>query len=1193
MKKLLLLCILLVASTVAAIDVYIDSNNKLQKIEGFGASGAFGEWNFREHNDFEELVELGFNQLGLDIFRIQNRYNHVGSNPVWQQGMLGAKSIINEAEEVTGRDIKVLMSAWSPPASLKSNATQQNGGTLASDSNGFRYDDYAQWWLDGYLTYSNNNIDVDFISIQNEPQYSADWNSCLFDASEGGGNAGYDKAFEAVWQKFATSLGSHAMPRMVAPEHHNTTTNILQNYIDALGPHYDRIYGFAHHLYKGDVFRNPDVANTEFAALTNLLYKPLFQTEYGKSNSVDNAITRKLNLARLMHNSLTIENVSAYFYWGLWWPADDGRGLINLPSGNSSTYEIMPEFYAFKHYSAFIHADWRRLGLSVSNGNIDVSAYASADRTKMSVVIVNDDGWSKTINLAVDNTTLSGGTIYQSTATLDCANLGSYVPGSAITVPANSITTLDLNTAVVAAPPNPNILMIAIDDLRPQLRTYGHPQMVTPHLDELAQEGYQFNRAYCQQGVCGPSRASIMTGLRPDTTLAYKYNDDFRSTIPWAYTIPMTLSEHGYYSTGIGKIFHVISGSNDPLSWEYSWLQGGGSYGGTSAAYQNSTDAPDSMRDHDVATKAVAKLGELKNQQPFFYGVGFVRPHLPFVAPDEYWDLYDLADLVGPERDSEPVDGLSYSYEGWNELRGYGGMPSSGAVSSIQEQNLIHGYYACVSFVDDQVGRLMDALEVQGLASNTIIVVWGDHGYHLGNHGQWCKHSNFELDARIPLIVKVPWMPGAEKSDALVEALDIYPTLLDLCGVEKPAHLQGESFLPVLQNPSLKGSNEAVSQYPRNGQSVMGYSLRTDRYRYTEWIQKTTGSLLAREIYDHFLDPMEHTNVLSSTDAAVLSELSSQLAPYIGGAYVAGSSDAVSFTDFLNSAGAQAGTDIISNGEFTSGTASWSSQGGATLSNPSTDAALGSDPCVRISNITGGNVYDDKFLQTVGYEAGKAYTVRFSARASSDRQIRLIWLPPGLYQYNNNVLVENPVLTTAAQTFEFDVNPAATVANAQLQFQVGSFNGSAADVYIDSVQIIEGGAATGGLSGANALAYADPDGDGLDNVTEYAFNFNPTSNDVHKLESMAGASGLPTMQLDEAGAEPVFSIDYVRRKDARQVQYVAEFTDSLTQNWNASSGGESVTDAVDPAWEIVSVEDAEPVSSNTARFGRVRVLLNP
>ena len=1193
MKKMVLLLLLMIASIATAIDVNIDANNKLQKIEGFGASGAFGEWNFREHDDFEELVELGFNQLGLDIFRIQNRYNHVGSNPVWQQGMLGAKSIINEAEAVTGRDIKVLMSAWSPPASLKSNGTQQNGGTLASDSNGFRYDDYAQWWLDGYLTYSNNNIEVDYISIQNEPQYLAEWNSCLFDASEGGDNAGYDKAFETVWQKFATSLGTHAMPRMVAPEHHNTTTNILQAYIDALGPHYDRIYGFAHHLYKGDAFRDPDVANTEFAALTNLLYKPLFQTEYGKSNSVDNAITRKLNLARLMHNSLTIENVSAYFYWGLWWPADDGRGLINLPSGNSSTYEIMPEFYAFKHYSAFIHSDWRRLDVSVSNGAMDVSAFSSADGSKMSVVIVNDDEGAKTLDMAFENTTLSGGTIYQSTATLDCANIGSYVPGAAITVPAHSITTLDLDAVTVAVPSQPNILMIAIDDLRPQLRTYGHPQMVTPHLDELAQEGYQFNRAYCQQGVCGPSRASIMTGLRPDTTLAYKYNDDFRSTIPWAYTIPMTLSEQGYYSTAIGKIFHVISGTNDPLSWEYSWLQGGGSYGGTSAAYQNSTDAPSSMRDHDVATKAVAKLGELKNQQPFFYGVGFVRPHLPFVAPDEYWDLYDVNDLVGPERDSEPVDGLSYSYEGWNELRDYGGMPSSGPVSSLQEQNLIHGYYACVSFVDDQVGRVLSALEAEGLASNTIVVVWGDHGYHLGNHGQWCKHSNFELDARIPLIVKVPWMPGAVKSDALVEALDIYPTLLDLCGLEQPSHLQGESFVPLLQNPLLKGPEEAVSQYPRSGQSVMGYSLRTDRYRYTEWVQQSTGNVVAREIYDHFLDPMEHTNVLSTTDATVLSELSNQLAPYIGGSYVPNPSTAESFTAFLSSAASQPGTDLSTNGEFTSGTTGWSLQGGATLSNPSTDAALGSDPCVRISSITGGNVYNDKFLQTVGYEADKTYTVRFSARASSSRQIRVIWLPAGSGQYSNNILVENPTLTTTAQTFEFEVNPHVTVADAELQFQVGTFSGSAADVFIDSIQIVEESGLTGGLSGADALAYADPDGDGVDNITEYAFNLHPASNDVHAVEPTGGASGLPAIRLDDEGAEPVFYLDYVRRKDARQVQYVVEFADNLTQDWDASSGSESVSDAVDPSWEMVRVEDAEAVSSNTARFGRVRILLRP
>ena len=541
------------------------------------------------------------------------------------------------------------------------------------------------------------------------------------------------------------------------------------------------------------------------------------------------------------------------------------------------------------------------LDVTISNGNIDLSAFASPDRTKMTAIIVNDDnGLRRLILVWIIRQYLEEPFISQQIRwTVLISEV--LLQEDTLTIPPNSITTLDLNTTTVSAPENPNILMIAIDDLRPQLRTYGHPQMVTPHLDELAQEGYQFNRAYCQQGVCGPSRASIMTGLRPDTTLAYKYNDDFRSTIPWAYTIPMTLSENGYYSTAIGKIFHVIDGGNDPMSWEYSWLQGGGSYGGTSAAYQDSSNAPSSMRDHDVATKAVAKLGDLKNQQPFFYGVGFVRPHLPFVAPDEYWDLYNPSDLVYPERDTEPVNGLSYSYEGWNELRSYGGMPQSGAVTANQEQNLIHGYYACVSFVDDQVGRLMDALESEGLASNTIVVVWGDHGYHLGNHGQWCKHSNFELDARIPLIIKVPWMPGATKSDALVEALDIYPTLLDLCGVEKPSHLQGESLVPLLQNPASEGPSEAVSQYPRNGQNIMGYSLRTDRYRYTEWVAKGTGSVQAREIYDHFLDPMEHTNVLSSTDSAVLSNLSSQLEPYIGGEYSTASSNAESLTSFLSS----------------------------------------------------------------------------------------------------------------------------------------------------------------------------------------------------------------------------------------------------------------------------------------------------
>ena len=1202
MRNLLLYTMITIAFAFESfgLTVNVDANNRLQKMEGFGASGAFGEQSLRLHNDFEEIVEVAFNDLGLDLYRIQNRYNHLNTNPPWQQGWLGSKEILAEAESVTGRDIKVLMTAWGPPANLKSNNSITNGGTLAMSGGSYRYDDYAQWWLDGFNYYNNNGVEVDYVSIQNEPQYLATWASCILDPTEGNGNAGYDKAFETVWQKFATTFGKSAMPRFVAPEHQSTGVSKMNEYVDALGPHYDRIYAFAHHLYSGNAYQNPDVLNADFTSLTNLLYKPLFQTEYGKANTVDDDITRKLNLAKLMFNALTIENVSAYFYWGLWWTTDDGEGLIYLPSGNSSTYQLLPEYYAFKHYSAFVHEGWRRLDVDTSDGNLHASAFSSPNRDKMSVIIVNDDTWAKQWDFNFDNTTVSGGTIYQSTATNNCENIGSFTPGSSLVFPPKSITTLDLDTTTIAAPSNPNILMIAIDDLRPQLRTYGHPQMVTPNLDELAQEGYQFNRAYCQEGVCGPSRASIMTGLRPDTTLAYKYNDDFRSTVPWAYTIPMSLSDNGYYSTGIGKIFHVINGGNDPLSWEYSWLQGGGSYGGNSAAYQNSANAPSSMRDHDVATKAVAKLADLKNQQPFFYGVGFVRPHLPFVAPDEYWDLYDVSDLVTPEMDDEPINGLNYSYEAWNELRTYGGMPASGPVTANQEQNLIHGYYACVSFVDAQVGRLMEALESEGLASNTIVVVWGDHGYHLGNHGQWCKHSNFELDTRIPMIIKVPWMPGATKSDALVEALDIYPTLMELCGIEQPSHLQGESLVPLLQDPSLVGPAEAVSQYPRSGQNVMGYSLRTDRYRYTEWIQKNTGNLLDREIYDHYLDPMEHTNVISTTDSAVLDSLSTQLAPYIGGPYAASQPSAESLTSFLSSFST---TSVVSS------------------------AGLGDDPLLKldVADSASANIYAAQMWQEIGYENGETYTLTFSARAEEERNMRVIWL----LNWNNQVWRTNPdlILTTEAQTYTYTFTANDSQPTAKLRFQVGlgSVGVAGTDVYIDSVSItksdgtelVTNGEFTSGstgwsksnityvplssdsagvpvvspaLTGAQLLYTADPDGDGLDNATEYAYNLDPSTNDVHSLDDNQ-RSGLPVSYIDQPGDS--FSVDYVRRKDSDAIQYVPEFTDSLEQSWDADNINVSLVDTSDPEWEIVRASDPESMSTNSSRFGRVRVIFNP
>ena len=239
------------------------------------------------------------------------------------------------------------------------------------------------------------------------------------------------------------------------------------------------------------------------------------------------------------------------------------------------------------------------------------------------------------------------------------------------------------------------------------------------HLDGLAKKGILFESAYVQAPVCGPSRASIMTGMRPDTTGAYDFDSDFRLTMPWAITLPMKLSENGYRSEAIGKIYH--GSVNDSLSWDSPHSAGGGLYGssvggnGNQMGFESYTGEEDALRDGTVAGVAVSNLASLKNQQPFFYGVGFVRPHLPFVAPQSYWDKYYVSDLEFPEMDNEPVNALSYSYSGWAELRnGYAmtPIPSSGPVSTSVEQNLIHGYYACVSYVDTQIGRLLDALDL-------------------------------------------------------------------------------------------------------------------------------------------------------------------------------------------------------------------------------------------------------------------------------------------------------------------------------------------------------------------------------------------------------------------------------------------------------------------------------------------------
>lgn len=1192
--------------------VIIDAGDRKQKIEGFGASGAWQEASLNNHNNRDEIISKAFDELGLDIFRIQNKYQHITNNvngtltyqpTVWINALTDIKDVIDEAESVTGRDIKILMSAWSPPARLKSNGRRDDGGTgdsgtLSSNGSGYQYDEYAQWWFDAYTFYNNQGLDVDYISIQNEPSYDATWNSCRFDPTETQSHAGYNIAFEKTWQKFATELGTQQMPKMIAPEHQNLSGNTYANYIDALGPHYNRIYGYGHHLYQ-----NLNNINSDLLSAKKYDYKPIFQTEYGVDSSANDDITRKLNLATLIHNSFTIENLSAYFHWALWWPSPDGESLIDIPSGNNSTYTLLPEYYAFKHFSAFIHADWRRLETLTTSNDLLISAYASGDRSQMTVVIVNDSNSSENLNLNFVDATVTGGSIYRSDVSNDCVLQGSFSLGDEVSIPSKSITTVTMNTQPPSVVTTPNILFIAIDDLRPQLRCYDEPQMKTPYFDQLAKDSYLFTRAYCQQGVCGPSRASIMTGMRPDTTGAYDFDSDFRLTMPWAITLPMKLSENGYRSEAIGKIYHGTV--NDSLSWDSPHSAGGGLYGssvggnGNQMGFESYTGEEDALRDGTVAGVAVSNLASLKNQQPFFYGVGFVRPHLPFVAPQSYWDKYDVSDLEFPEMDNEPVNALSYSYSGWAELRnGYAmtPIPSSGPVSASVEQNLIHGYYACVSYVDTQIGRLLDALDAEGLAENTIIVLWGDHGFHLGDHGQWCKHSNFELDARVPLIVKVPWMEGAQRIDSLVELLDVYPTLMELCGIEAPEEIQGQSLVSLMQSPDSLGPNEAVSQYPRG--NVMGYSIRTDRYRYTEWRNTAAsgGAVVGREIYDHILDPNENTNIAT---------------------VVTGGSGEI--------------VNLITNGEFDNGDTGWTEVGSSTLSIISSDSQLGSDPLAQITNITGANVYNNKLVQTIAYEAGKTYTIELTARASSNGHgIRVIWLPPGSNQYNNNIMVENPTLTTSAQTLTYSgIVAGTTVSDAQLQIQVG---GATSDVYIDSVRIYEtggsstteqhpaiaslsaqltpyiGGAykigagsgdslatvlANAGLTGNDALFNADPDGDGIDNLTEYALNMSLTQADRSLLDAVSSSSGLPIPAIVEENDNSILAIEYMRRKGADEIIYQPEFGSDLpNDDWSSTTGDETITN-IDSDWERVRVEDVSSGATNSSRFGRLRLIFNP
>jgi len=424
----------------------------------------------------------------------------------------------------------------------------------------------------------------------------------------------------------------------------------------------------------------------------------------------------------------------------------------------------------------------------------------------------------------------------------------------------------------------PNVLFIAVDDLRPQLGCYGHKQMISPNIDRLGAEGVLFTRSYCNVPVCGASRASLLTGVRPKRDRFVGYDTWAEKDLPGALSIGKHFKGHGYHTISNGKVFHHSRDCHDSWS-EDAWRPTGAwrdyqlkenaeiaakSPKHAGPPYEAADVADNAYYDGKIAEKGISDLRRLKKMgKPFFLAMGFLKPHLPFNAPQKYWDLYKRDEIDLADNPFRPKGAPDAAIHNWGELRAYHGIPAKGRLSDEMARSLVHGYYACVSYTDAQIGRVMDELERLGLRDNTIVILWGDHGWNLREHGLWCKHCNFETSLHSPLLIAGPRIPTGVKTSALTEYLDIYPSLCELCDLPIPGHADGKSFVPLLENPNRSWRKAVFSRY-FNGDSVI-----TDRYLYTEW-QRKSGDRYARMLYDHKVDPNENTNISERPENAAL-----------------------------------------------------------------------------------------------------------------------------------------------------------------------------------------------------------------------------------------------------------------------------------------------------------------------------------
>ena len=472
-----------------------------------------------------------------------------------------------------------------------------------------------------------------------------------------------------------------------------------------------------------------------------------------------------------------------------------------------------------------------------------------------------------------------------------------------------------------------NVLFIAIDDMRPELGCYGNAVVKTPNIDRIAARGTVFNHAYCQQAVCSPSRSSLLTGRRPDATKVWDLETHFRVALPDTITLPQLFKNSGYHCSALSKIYH--HGFEDGRSWnEPHWYPGGyaidtdsvdwtkrsttqhgvkvqeyaekmtpdpadndkraakGKAPKRGPAFEVSPKTDDELPDGATAAEAVKRLHALKEKgQPFFFAVGFLKPHLPFVAPKKYWDLYDPDKIPLPAIDHLPAGSPEFAGHPNGELHAYPGVPKENPIPADFAKKLRHGYYACISYTDAQIGRVLDALQAEGLADNTIIVMWGDHGWQLGDHGLWHKHTNFEIAARAPLLISVPKQKSAgQRCEAPVEFVDVYPTLADLCGLTAPAGLDGKSLKPFIEDPKAAMQKVAISQYPRGTPDgpVMGYSVRDERWRCTFWRERNGPKIIATELYDEVNDPAETVSLADKPEHKALIESLAKHLPPVG-----------------------------------------------------------------------------------------------------------------------------------------------------------------------------------------------------------------------------------------------------------------------------------------------------------------------